>query len=335
MSVFIEYRAVVHFLFLKGLNNASILQELEDVYGQGCVTIFFVKKWTNMFSNGRESVEDLPRAGRPKIDGLVPRIQEILDEVPFISTKQLSLALGHHHATVKKVMIEEMGLKKVNFKWIPHKLTERNTDERVCLSHQLLAYLSKYQHSNIITMDETWVYFDNPPTSLWQDAELPRPHRVSRDIGAKKAMFTVFWSASRVFLVEMLPAGQTFTKQYFISLIDKLVDAINQTRAKSGTNGMFIHMDNARPHLIPEKLDQVGLKRIPHPAYSPDLAPSDFFLFGFMKHQLQGNSFGTHEELFTAVRLILGEIPKETLAAAYASWVKRLGICIDTQGEYI
>jgi len=133
----------------------------------------------------------------------------------------------------------------------------------------------------------------------------------------------------------MLPVDETFTKPYFIGLIDKLTERIVQDRPKSGTNGMFIHMDNARPHLIPDKLHQVGLKRIPHPAYSPDLSPSDFFIFGYMKHQLQGHSFGTREELFDAVQRILYEIPKETLIAAYTSWIKRLSICISTHGEYI
>jgi len=97
------------------------------------------------------------------------------------------------------VMIEEIGLRKINFKWIPHRLTEGNKEERVRLSHQLLSYLSTYQHSNIITMDETWVYFDNPPTSLWQDSELPRPHRVNRGVGEKKGhVYRIFVSIPHI-----------------------------------------------------------------------------------------------------------------------------------------
>ena len=125
---------------------------------------------------------------------------------------------------------------------------------------QILQHLQTYQHSNVITMDETWVYFDNPPTSLWQDSELPRPHRIRHHLGSKKAMISVFCTNSRILLVELLPAGETFNKTYFISLIEKLMDKIMQMMPRSGNTSMFIHMVNARPHLISEKQDEIGFK---------------------------------------------------------------------------
>jgi hypothetical protein len=36
---------------------------------------------------------------------------------------------------------------------------------------------------------------------------------------------------------------------------------------------------------------------IPHPPYSPDLTPCDFFLFPKMKLELKGRRFGTNEEI--------------------------------------
>ena len=40
---------------------------------------------------------------------------------------------------------------------------------------------------------------------------------------------------------------------------------------------------------------------IPHPAYSPDLAPSDFFLFQNLKKDICGLHFQSDEEVVTAV----------------------------------
>jgi hypothetical protein len=40
---------------------------------------------------------------------------------------------------------------------------------------------------------------------------------------------------------------------------------------------------------------------IPHPCYSPDLAPSDFWLFGHMKAGLAGQSFAEPEGLFEGI----------------------------------
>jgi hypothetical protein len=45
--------------------------------------------------------------------------------------------------------------------------------------------------------------------------------------------------------------------------------------------------------------------------YSPDLAPSDFFLFGYVKRKLMGYRAETPFELLVRIRIILAEIPCE------------------------
>ena len=46
-----------------------------------------------------------------------------------------------------------------------------------------------------------------------------------------------------------------------------------------------------------EFLENSGLKTLPHPPYSPDLAPCDFWLFSRIKDELRGKRFSTNEEL--------------------------------------
>ena len=48
-------------------------------------------------------------------------------------------------------------------------------------------------------------------------------------------------------------------------------------------------------------VEQNGYELIPHPAYSPDLAPSDFFLFPKLKKDIRGCHFRSDEEVVTAV----------------------------------
>jgi hypothetical protein len=78
-----------------------------------------------------------------------------------------------------------------------------------------------------------------------------------------------------------------------------------------------------------------GLRMAPHPPYSPDLALSDFFLFGDVKRALHGTEFQTVEELLIVVVGILNVIPTETLISTFHEWIRRLPICIDTDGEYV
>jgi len=49
-------------------------------------------------------------------------------------------------------------------------------------------------------------------------------------------------------------------------------------------------------------MDISVFKREPHPSYSPDLAPSDFFLFGYLKGKFNDHSFETQEQLYEAIR---------------------------------
>jgi hypothetical protein len=51
------------------------------------------------------------------------------------------------------------------------------------------------------------------------------------------------------------------------------------------------------------------LLKVNYSAYSPDLAPCDFFLFGYLKENLAGQCFHNDEELFSGMRAVLAAIP--------------------------
>jgi hypothetical protein len=59
----------------------------------------------------------------------------------------------------------------------------------------------------------------------------------------------------------------------------------------------FSHLDNARPHLADQEIQSDNLSRLSHPADSPNLVPTNFWRFGYLKVMLEGSSFETAEEL--------------------------------------
>ena len=74
---------------------------------------------------------------------------------------------------------------------------------------------------------------------------------------------------------------------------------------------MILLHDNARPHtarLTLETVEQLGLEVLPHPPYSPDLAPSDYHLFGPMKKMLGDQKFASDTEVQSVVRQWLGAL---------------------------
>jgi len=73
---------------------------------------------------------------------------------------------------------------------------------------------------------------------------------------------------------------------------------------------------------------------IPHPPYSPDLAPCDFILFPKLKLRMKGRRFDTIEEIQEELQWVLDTIQKRDFQGCFQAWQKRWDRCIDAKGEY-
>ena len=64
-----------------------------------------------------------------------------------------------------------------------------------------------------------------------------------------------------------------------------------------------------------DAVERNGYELIPHPAYSPDLAPSDFFLFPNLKKDIRECHFWSDEEVVTAVEEWLSGKPENLFSS--------------------
>jgi hypothetical protein len=78
-----------------------------------------------------------------------------------------------------------------------------------------------------------------------------------------------------------------------------------------------------------------GLRKLVDPPYSPDIAPSDFYLFGKVKNELISKSVHDEHELFLEVTEILSALPTTELRDVFRNWIRRLEQGIDTNSEYL
>ena len=151
-------------------------------------------------------------------------------------------------------------------------------------------------------------------------------------------MVTIFWNPTGFLIVEALDDDMVFNSDYFRDeILEQIKDRTSDDRERLGGN-LILHFDNARPHIskkVMEYLDQNEIKRAPQPPYSPDIAPSDFFLFGYMKEKLKGCRFNSKEELLETIHLILNEISEEKLKEVFLEWESRLQQVIASNGNYI
>ncbi|GFN76215.1 ribosomal RNA small subunit methyltransferase b [Plakobranchus ocellatus] len=81
--------------------------------------------------------------------------------------------------------------------------------------------------------------------------------------------------------------------------------AIRRKRPWLLRRGVVLQHDNVTPHsanLTQQWLQRYGWEILPHPAHSPDLAPSDFHLFGPLKRHLGGMAFETEDDFISELR---------------------------------
>ena len=87
-------------------------------------------------------------------------------------------------------------------------------------------------------------------------------------------------------------------------------DELKARRRGKLSKGILLLQDNApahTSHVAVAAAARYGFQLLPHPLYSPDLAPSDFFLFQSMKESLRGRHFGSNEDVVATVDGFLEE----------------------------
>jgi hypothetical protein len=122
------------------------------------------------------------------------------------------------------------------------------------------------------------------------------------------------------------------------SVVPDLVEHICQETRRRTLRGIMVHPDNTRPHNSRQSgaaFTATRASRIPAPAYSPDLLPSDFFLFGMLKERMSRTSYSSPDELISAISELIASLPKDQLVSVYKNRMKRLNWLIKYRGSII
>ena len=99
---------------------------------------------------------------------------------------------------------------------------------------------------------------------------------------------------------------------------------------------LFLHLDNAPAHTSRKSssyLHELPFIKLPHPPYSPDIAPCDFFLFGYLKRKLAIDAVHT-SDITNVVKRYLVEIEPDVYLHVFDHWHDRLAWVASHGGEY-
>ena len=337
----IDFRSIAIFLYFEGAKPEEIKRRIDLVFGPDSYSYSAITKSIRMLSFG--PIQDDNENVEEKLihEEKMNCIKRTIEDFPFLSLKQIAVMTNIPKSTVQRILTQELHYVLKNLKWMPYDLTPSQKVKRIELSKELLNILREGQKTNykfIITGDESWFYLSTDYQRQWLPVWQKPSKRVKKMIGAKKFMFTIFWNPHGFLLVKILPKSAKFNEDYFINEILEPINELTKNMRVKSEQKLILHYDNARPHTSQKVFDYLrshNIEKAPHPPFSPDIAPSDFFLFGHVKFLLTGKSFRTEEDLFVAINEILMSIPKNFLMDAFSNWEKRLDAVISSKGNYL
>ena len=321
---------------------------MQITLGAECPSYATVKRWLAEFKHGNMKLDDDLRCGRPRTstsEEMTEKVQDLVMDDRRITTRTIAETLQISQERVHHILSQILGMNKVSSRRVPRLLTVDQKRERVKLSIQNLELFEADPEgfaARFITMDETWVHHFEPEykqqSMQWKHpfSSTPRKARVVPSAG--KVMASIFWDAKGVLLMDFLRKGETVTGMYYSSLLDKLRVAINEKRKGMLSKGVLLHADNAPAHssaLAVGKVYECGFQIIQHAPYSPDLAPSDYYLFPNLKKHLAGTRFASDDDVIEAVKGYLGVQEETFYTEGIWKLQHRWKKCVEAGGVYV
>lgn len=342
-----EQRANIKFCYKLGKTPTETYEMLKFVYGNGTMSRSRVFEWYSRFREGREDPFDNDRSGRPSTsrnDENRERIKEIVEADRRITLRMLEDQTGINRESIRKILIEDLGKRKICSRFVPHSLTPEQMQRRVDCSKNFIFNCDSNPNfiNSIVTGDESWCFQYDPETKRqsmqWCSKSSPKPKKLRLQKSKVKTLLITFFDSDGVIHKEFLPSDTTVNAAYYKEVMSRLLKRISRIRPHYNRKGSWslLH-DNAPSHnsiIVKSFMAKKGVLVINHPPYSPDLAPADFMLFPKLKGILKGRKFHDVQDIQKNVTSELKGIPKEDFKKSFVALYNRCNKCIQVNGDY-
>ena len=339
------YKFYVQMRSKLGVNATGIHNEFKQASVGRVPSYDTIVKWIAYFKKGGTDLKHQPRSGRPitaSIQSNIEMVAALIEEDPYLTYKELVELTSLSAGTLNTIIHQHLKLRKIVSRFVPYDLTEQGHQKRVDICKENLEQIEsgKWRLPDIITGDESWFYWrpigrKQSNRSWVAKGESPKTI-VKPSKFDDKTMVCVFFRTNGVESISYFKKGETIThRNYIDNCLKPLVNSLKKSRPSCGTLNLKFHHDNARPHvhqMVITFLQEQNLKQMKHPPYSPDLAPSDFWLFDYIKQRL--DSHNSAESLVKQITKICQNIPKEEYRKTFERWIQRMKLCIKYKGDY-
>ncbi|UYV66985.1 hypothetical protein LAZ67_4003560 [Cordylochernes scorpioides] len=247
-----SWASLEHWRWSKSAETLALMNEAYEDEKLSRTQVYF---WYKRFKDGRKSIADDSSSGRP-----------------------LTSTTDRNIGQVRDLIVAD----------------RKNTIDNISEILGISCDFSK----RIITGNETWCFLFDPQTEKqsleWHTPSSPRTKKVCLDKSKGKVLLVVFFDYQGLVYYEFIKEGNTINKQAYKEILVRLRDAIRRKRNKLFKSKQWkLLQDNAPAHraiIVQNYLAKHSVSVLPHPPYSSDIAPCDFFSFPKLKMTLKGRA---------------------------------------------
>ena len=197
---------------------------LKTAFGEQAICRSQTFQWVSRFKAGRNSTDDDERSGRPVSSStaeMIDSVRQIIREDRRRTIDEVSMLVG--------ILTEDLKMRPVASKFVPRLLIVDQKQQRldVCLDLKENAANDPSFLSNVITVDETWVYAYDSDTktqsSQWESTGSPRPKKGRQMRSNIKSMLIYFFDHK-----EFVPPSQTVNAAFYVEILKRLRENVRR-----------------------------------------------------------------------------------------------------------
>ena len=186
MSELNEQRVAVKFCVKLGKSASETFNMLQTAYGDDTMKRATCFKWHARFKDGRQSITDNERPGRPSTstdDSHVDKINTMVRENRRLTVRELAEECEISVGSCHEILTAKLKMHRVAAKFVPRLMTDDQKARRVQICQEMFERSEEDENflSRIITGDESWVYGYDIETkvqsSQWVGQGSPRPKK--------------------------------------------------------------------------------------------------------------------------------------------------------------
>ena len=191
---------------------------LRNVYGDSSMSRTRFFELHKQFAEGREDVKDDPKSRRlctSTNDANVEKVRQLVRSDRRLTIRVISNEVEKDEETVRTILVDIFGMRKVCAKMVPRLLTEEQKVQQLNVCQDILSQLEAHDKllENVITGDELWVFQYDPETKRqsreWKSASSSRTIKACMQHSQVKEMLITFFDHHGLVHHEFVPEGQT------------------------------------------------------------------------------------------------------------------------------